>query len=245
MASLLLGMRPPRLAGGRLVAWCGIFGIAEGTARVALHRMVERGELRAADGLYELAGRVRARQPAQDFALAPALEPWDGRWRLALVLPGARPAAERTALRDSMRRLRFAEVREGCWTRPANLPRAAAPADAWAVAEAQCVWWSGAPDTGAEALSDRCFAPVEWAAEARALRRRLLEATAALVDPAPRDLADAFTLGARALAHVRADPLLPSELLPEPWPGDALREAYRAYQPAFAAAVRDWFRSQA
>ena len=40
--------------------WCGLFGVAEGTARVALSRMVDRGELRSGSGVYELAGRVRA-----------------------------------------------------------------------------------------------------------------------------------------------------------------------------------------
>jgi phenylacetic acid degradation operon negative regulatory protein len=57
------------MPGSRLVRWCGIFGIAEGTARVALSRMVERGELVADDGVYELAGRVRGRQPAQDWTV--------------------------------------------------------------------------------------------------------------------------------------------------------------------------------
>ena len=66
VASLLLRSRPPRMPGARLVQWCGLFGVAEGTARVALSRMVERGELYAHDGIYELAGRVAGRRPAQD-----------------------------------------------------------------------------------------------------------------------------------------------------------------------------------
>ena len=69
IASLLLGMHPPRLASSRLVRWCSLFGISEGTARVALSRMVERGELTAEAGVYELAGAVRRRQSAQDWAL--------------------------------------------------------------------------------------------------------------------------------------------------------------------------------
>ena len=35
IASLLLGMHPPRLASSRPVRWCSLFGISEGTARVA------------------------------------------------------------------------------------------------------------------------------------------------------------------------------------------------------------------
>jgi len=245
IASLLLGMRPPRLSGGRLVRWCGVFGISEGTARVALHRMVDRGELTLADGVYELAGRVRSRQPAQDFALAPALEEWTGEWLLAVVDTGSRPARDRTALRDAMRRIRLVPLREGCWARPANLPRAAAPPDAWEVADAQCRWWRATPEEDDARLAARLFDVGGWARRARVLEGRLLRAVDALADPRPEDLAVAFTAGAAALAHVRADPLLPRELLTDDWPGTALRDAYRGYQPAFAAAVRDWFRSQA
>ena len=78
IASLLLGMQPPVLSARRLVQWCALFGINEGTARTALSRMLERGELASSDGVYELAGRVRRRQPAQDWSLAPKLREWDG-----------------------------------------------------------------------------------------------------------------------------------------------------------------------
>src|SRR5262249_53697775 len=88
MLSLLL--RSPRMRGGRLVQWCGLFGIAEGTARVALSRMVERGELRSADGTYELAGRVRRRRSAQDWSIEPNLQRWSGEWRIAVVTSAAR-----------------------------------------------------------------------------------------------------------------------------------------------------------
>src|SRR6476646_8692421 len=100
IASLLLRSRPPRMRGARLVQWCGLFGIAEGTTRVALSRMVERGELRTRDGVYELAGRVQGRQRAQDWSLAPKLQPWRGEWRIAFVEPGPRESGERAALRD-------------------------------------------------------------------------------------------------------------------------------------------------
>src|ERR1700710_2848490 len=76
IGSLLLGMRPPRMGAARLVEWCALFGVAKGTARVALSRMVDRGELAAAEGVYELAGPMRQRQPAQDWSLAPATAEW-------------------------------------------------------------------------------------------------------------------------------------------------------------------------
>jgi phenylacetic acid degradation operon negative regulatory protein len=243
IASLLLGMQPPRLPGALLVRWCGAFGVAEGTARVAMSRMVDRGELRADGGVYELAGRVRARQAPQDWSVAPNLERWSGAWRLAAVTSTARAAADRTALRDAIRQLRFAEYREGLWCRPDNVPRASAPESAWAVAETQCSFWTGRPDADARDLAAQLFDADGWAASARALHARLDAARATLQSPSDDDLARAFTAGAAALAHIRHDPLLPSALCPKPWPGAELRTSYRRYQRAFAAAARAWFRA--
>jgi phenylacetic acid degradation operon negative regulatory protein len=244
IASLLLGMQPPKLAARRLVQWCALFGINDGTARTALSRMVERGELASADGVYELAGRVRRRQPAQEWSLAPELSAWSGEWLLGVVSSGARTADDRSALRDAARRLRMAELREGVWARPDNLPRSAAPVDAWTAADAQCAWWRSRPDADANRLADRLFDPGAWATRARPLTQHLETATVAL-DPEHGDrIAGAFVMGAAALAHVRADPLLPAELCGPDWPGDALRHAYREYQAAFAATARQWFRDR-
>ena len=244
VASLLLGMRPPRMPAGRLVEWCGLFGVAEGTARVALSRMLDRGELSAADGVYELAGRLKERQPAQEWSLAPRPKAWDGDWLLGVVETGARAAAERAALRDAARRLRMVELRDGVWCRPNNLPRAAAPAESWDVADAQCAWWVGRPTADALADVTERFGAAEWAGRARVLRDRLEASTAALHGADGATIADAFTVGAAALAHVRADPLLPDELCGRSWPGGALRDAYGEYRAAFAVAVRDWFRAR-
>jgi phenylacetic acid degradation operon negative regulatory protein len=243
IASLLLGMHPPRLAGARLVQWCELFGIAPGTARVALSRMTERGELRADDGVYELRGRVRSRQAAQDWSLAPAVDESSRAWRMAVVGGVARDASDRAALRDAMRRARLAELREGCWARPDNLPRAAAPADTWAVIDEQCTWWTGTPDGDERALANELFAPGPWASRARDLRARLERVTTGLRGGAHDRLAEGFVVGAAALQHVRNDPLLPARLLPARWPGAPLRAAYREYQAAFAAAAGSWFRS--
>jgi phenylacetic acid degradation operon negative regulatory protein len=247
IASLLLRSVPPRMPGRRLVQWCELFGITEGTARVALSRMLERGELRASRGVYELAGRVRDRQPAQDFSLAPRLRRWSGEWCLGVVAAGARSADDRSSLRDAMRRLRCAELREGVWTRPDNLPRGAAAEEAWRVAQEQCEWWSGRPDDDPADLAARLFGPDDWAREARALVEELELATVAVrgvsvADSTDHALADAFVAGAAAVAHLRADPLLPAELCPAPWPGADLRQAYGAYERTFSTALRGWFR---
>jgi phenylacetic acid degradation operon negative regulatory protein len=240
MASLLLGMHPPRMRASQLVRWCALFGIAEGTARVALHRMVARGDLTTTGGTYELSGGLAARQDVQDWSLAPAPLDWSGTWRVGVVDANARPASERQSLRDAMRRLRFVELREGVWLRPDNLPDSAAPPEAARVAGAQCRWFAAQPDGDAEDLV-ALFAPQRWADDARSLRAQLERITDALAANPDDVLAEAFILGASALAHVRADPFLPLALLTEQWPGGELRDAYHTYQDAFATAVADWF----
>ena len=236
IASLLLRTQPPRMRASRLVQWCALFGVSEGTARVALSRMVERGELRTSDGVYELVGRVRGRASAQDWSLDPKPQRWRGAWRSAIVVAPARASPERAALRDAMRQLHYAELREGVWTRPDNLPRAAGPAEAWDVVDAQCAWWIGEPEANAHELAVELFAPGQWARTAERLRVGL-----------ERDgsLADAFHAGAAALAHVRADPLLPAVLGPSAEAAEALRASYRQWERAFAEALRAWFRAQA
>ena len=221
--------------------WCALFGVAEGTARVALSRMVERDELTSRNGNYELAGDLRHRQPAQDWSLQPELMDWAGTWVLGLVEAGARRAPERSAFREAARRLRLAELRDGVWGRPDNLPRAAAPLQAWETADAQCTWWSARPSDDSTAHAARLFAPAAWADRARALQSRLVSSTRLVNGGEAQTIADAFVVGAATLAHVRADPLLPVELCGPNWPGDALRRAYRDYQSTFSGAVRDWF----
>ncbi len=199
------------MSGARLVQWCGLFGVAEGTTRVALSRMVERGELRSHDAALRAGRPGQSRGSAQDWSLDPVLSPWDGRWRVAMVAPGPRSAPERAALRDAMRRLRFGALREGVWTRPDNLPRASAPPEVWKVADAQCRWWSGRPDDEPRALAATLFDGAGWARRRRSARRPVGRVSRARCRPRRiRPLADAFVAGAAALAHIRADPLLPA-----------------------------------
>jgi phenylacetic acid degradation operon negative regulatory protein len=235
MLSLLLGMRRPRRPASQLVAWCGLFGVPAGTARVALSRMVEAGELVNDDGVYELAGRVRARGGEQSFALTPAFRDGDGdgAWWLYLVVAETRSRADRAALREAFRRAHFAERREGAWLRPANLATRAP-----SIVTEQCEEYSVRPETP-RSLAEELFAPVEWATIARALAGELRTANRGLAFAG--GLPNAFVVGTRAVAHLRADPLLPPELLPARWPGDRLRAAYLDYRDVFSRAVRDWF----
>ena len=145
---------------------------------------------------------------------------------------------------DAGRQLRMVEVREGVWTRPQNLPRAAAPGEAWTQADAQCTWWTARPDAEGAAFAAGLFEKDAWAERAAMFVGHLDGSIANVRTGAGPAIADAFVVGAAALAHVRADPLLPAELCGPDWPGDALRVAYRNFQRAFSDAVREWFRNR-
>jgi phenylacetic acid degradation operon negative regulatory protein len=233
VASTLLGARPPALPPWALVRAGEIFGIAEGTTRVALSRMLAAGELKTDDGLYTLSGHLLDRLTRQDASRRPPLMRWDGTWRQAVVIAERRTAAERADLRDAMRELRFAELREGVWMRPDNLTGTDLP-QARQIADEQVVWMSASVDD-ARALAHDLWDLAGWGRRAEALRRRLRTSHRALEDPTPAALRDGFVLAAAVLRHMQGDPLMPPELLPSDWPGRPLRDEYDGYARVFAA----------
>lgn len=215
--------------------WCALFGVAPGTARVALHRMTVAGELDREPGRYALAGSLTRRQDEQQASLRPTTRRWDGAWRLAIAGGhDARPAPVRADMRVALRRARLAEWREGVWIRPANID---------VVEDPRCAWLDARPEGDPVALARRLFAPGRWSRTATTLVVRLGDATAALDAGAGDAIVPAFLAGAAALRHVRADPQLPVELLPADWPGAELRRAYVRYERRFHAVARDFFRS--
>lgn len=256
--SLLLGMRAPVRAGSELVAWCELFGVSEGTARVALSRMVKAGELVSAEGRYELAGRIRRRQSEQERAVSPRLREHDGMWSMVMVVADARAARDRAALRADMRHARYAERRSGVWLRPNNLELLRTEAIAQ-----QCEHYLARPPAERR-LADDLFDPRAWNDRARRVSDdlqttcRILESGVGATrvrSPSQQhartgdrrtgdrrtDIAEAFLLGTQAMATLRADPLLPPELVSPRWSGERLRTQYQRYHAAFSRAVNEWF----
>ncbi|MER5972545.1 PaaX family transcriptional regulator C-terminal domain-containing protein [Streptomyces sp. NPDC002055] len=223
--STLLGHHPPLLPARALVRVGRLFGIAEGTVRVALSRMVAAGDLEQRDGGYALTARLLHRQARQDDARSPRTRPWDGAWEIAVVTPEPRPAAERSALRQEMSALRLAELREGTWLRPANLRRSLPPS-----VTGPCTLLTGRPDDDPAALAASLWDLTDWAGRARALHTALEQAP----DPAGE-----FTAAAAILRHLMADPLLPAGLLPADWPGDALRARYEVFHAEMRALLQE------
>ncbi len=242
IASTLLGTHPPELTTRSLVATAELLGVAAGTARVAMSRMVAAGELEAAgDGYRLVSPTLLARQERQNRSRSGPTVPWDGRWRMAVVAGDARAQADRLELRSVLTTLRFGELREGVWLRPDNLPPAA-PHHAGVLAR-QCTTLHAQPEVP-EAMAAVLWDLDHWADRAGLLLgevRRLLPPLAA-GDPAV--LAEGFVVSAAVLRHFQADPLLPAEVLPSGWPGGELRARYDAFDAAFRTTLVDWQRRQ-
>ena len=125
MLSLLLGSHPDRMSPAQVTNAGEHFGIPASTLRVALTRAVAAGDLRRVDGDYVLGERLVARQQRQDEAVEDAetrlgRHLGDGRRR------GVRPLGQRAGRpAGHPAGARLAELREGVWTRPANLRRVA------------------------------------------------------------------------------------------------------------------------
>jgi phenylacetic acid degradation operon negative regulatory protein len=243
LLSMLLGNQPPRAPVGQLVRTAGLFGLAEGTTRTALSRMVAAGEVAASDGWYEIsAERLLARQERQSISRSARTSTWDGQgWVQAIVVTdGPRSAAERTQLRHELGQARLAELREGAWLRPDNLdddpthrPTAAGTVE----------WFRVVPSGDPVRLAARLWDLDAWARHAESLIARLDGLAAPLADGDHRVLADGFVASADVLRHFQADPLLPAALLPEHWPGGELRARYDSYDAAYRALLAAWFRS--
>jgi phenylacetic acid degradation operon negative regulatory protein len=243
VASTLLGTDPPRLPVAFLVRTGALFGLAEGTVRTALSRMVAAGEASTdGDGWYALSGALVDRQARQQHSRTATTVEWSGRWRLAVVVGGARSAAQRSDLRRAMRQLRLAELRDGVWIRPDNLERP--PTPALDVADAQCQWFLGDPQLTLEHsdadLAARLWDLPAWAGRATSLRRGMYELVTRLEAGDTGALADGFVLSASVLRHLLADPLLPRELQPRAWPGAALRADYDRYDAAYRRVLGHW-----
>jgi phenylacetic acid degradation operon negative regulatory protein len=234
LATALLGADQPHLTVGELVGIASLFGISDGAARTCLWRMVTNGELASDDGTYALAGGLLERRQRVDDASRiddQAAAPWDGTWELAVVSLERRSAADRLALRRAATALHLAELREGVWIRPDNLDRDRLPT-LRTVLDRQCVHFHNAA-TGIPADTVRSlFNLDDWATDAHRLTVAVcdeLDAEAVAAD----DFTYRFGLSVAVVRHLQLDPLLPAELIPQDWPGQDLRSAYRRFDEMF------------
>ncbi|MGW4480471.1 PaaX family transcriptional regulator C-terminal domain-containing protein [Rhodococcus triatomae] len=216
--SLLLGARPARLPGREITRTGELFGMAPSTMRAALSRMVAAGDLVSEDATYLLGARHLERQALQEVLVNPRRTPFDGQWDMVVVVVSGRDAAARGALRSTLAEHRYAELREGVWMRPANLSGHDLPPQdevhRFATTPAEPV-----------ALVHQLWDLETWAAEARVILAALT---------VPGQSKERFMAAAAAVRHLRTDPALPDDLLPDNWPADELRWAYDDYRAQFA-----------
>lgn len=228
--SVLLGLPDPVLPARSLVHLGELFGLAPGTMRTALSRMVGRGELVGDAGSYRLGPAHEGRRRTQRAGWRPA-PAWDGTWWIITAEPG-QTAAARRARRAALTAARFAPWRAEVWMRPANLPRPDLPDDGTVVVR-------GSLDaTDDLELSHRLWPLGQIAATARQVLAVLDSPRGDLTAAAPAQLPGAIVVAAAAVRALRQDPLLPARLTPEPWPLDDLRERYRAYDRQLGQLLR-------
>lgn len=241
IASTLLGVDPPRLPALALVRSGELFGLSEGATRTALSRMAASGEVVPEDGHYSLTGPLLDRHARQQAARHTEQRRWDRTWVAAIVTADRRAASDRAAFRSAARQLKLAELREGVWVRPDDLP-AGRNSGARAVVDGQATWWTGIRPTDAESLL-AAFPITEWADRAHELIERMGETQPLLDRWDTEALGDTFVIAAAVLRHLVSDPDLPTELLPADWPGEELRSVFDRFDHAFKQTWRSWFRS--
>lgn len=200
-----------------LVYVADLFGINENSARVALSRMAASGEVvTSGSGRYRLAGHLLERQQRQVLSRAGRTGKWSGSWHMVALTTTA-TADVRGQRRRFLTAARLAELRQGLWLRPDNLPL-----ELGSDLRREATVFSARPEGEPAELAAALWDIGAWASTARGLLRELRE----LTPKGPDDLAPGFVLGAAVLRHFQADPLLPAQLLPRDWPGPELRAFY-------------------
>jgi phenylacetic acid degradation operon negative regulatory protein len=218
--SVLLGAHPAWATASELIRLTEDFDIKEPTLRVALTRMVGAGDLVRSEDGYRLSDRLLARQRRQDDAINPQLRPWDGAWTTLVITSVGIDARTRANLRNMLQANRFGELREGVWLRPDNL-RLVLPPDVLSRVRVMHGF-----DDDAAGLATQLWDLPAWAAAGRQLLDDMNTAT---------DVPGRFVAAAGTVRHLLTDPVLPDELLPDDWPGPALRKSYAQFAAELVA----------
>ena len=218
--SVLLGAHPACATAAELVRLTADFDIREATLRVALTRMVGAGDLVRSDDGYRLSDRLLARQRRQDDAINPRLLPWDGAWTTLVITSVGIDARIRASLRTTLQQNRFGELREGVWLRPDNVEITLPDGVSSRVRVMR-----GYDEDPAE-LAGRLWDLPAWSSAGRQLLEDMSSAT---------DIPGRFVAAAAMVRHLLTDPVLPDELVPDGWPGAALRESYARFAAELVA----------
>ncbi|MFC3890597.1 PaaX family transcriptional regulator C-terminal domain-containing protein [Lentzea rhizosphaerae] len=219
-----------------IVTALGRLGIGEHAARTALGRMGRRGLLRTVRqgrqaflGLTDHGTAVlRDGQRKLDGDIVDST--WDGRWTLLTFSVPESRRADRHALRTRLGWFGFGPLRSGLWvsTSDADVSATLAELDLLDHAEvfrAEAFRWTDPARIAAEAWD----LPAIAAGYSDFLARWGDGAFGHLDELSRRIL-----LGAEWLLLIRRDPVLPSVLLPEGWPGTRAAERFRTLRHGWA-----------
>ncbi|ETZ93118.1 PaaX family transcriptional regulator C-terminal domain-containing protein [Mycobacteroides abscessus] len=232
------------IATGELYDVANILGMSDQQVRLCIKRLVAEGrftqEGRGRKAILHATGATRnTLEPDLDFVRYMyqqdrGLAPWDGGWHLtAFAVPESARTA-RDAMREEIVRLGGAPIQGGLYV-CANAweSRVGAAAERFGVAEHVTMFTTTdlaiGGETGARELAERL-----WPIDAIAERHRRLLAVAEGLLPVLRTasptelLTLAVALAAEFTRAVEPDPLLPPQLLPQPWVGAAARSAAAA-----------------
>lgn len=212
-----------------VVAALGRLGIGEHATRTALSRMGRRGLLRTVRrgrqaflGLTEHGTAVlRDGQRKLDGDVVD--RDWDGRWTLLTFSVPESRRADRHALRTRLGWFGFGPLRSGLWvsTSAADVSATLAELDLLEHAEvfrAEAFMWTDPARIAAEAWDLPAIA-----AGYEDFLLRWADGAFEQLD----DLSRRVLLGAEWLLLLRRDPVLPSALLPEGWPGTRAAARFR------------------
>lgn len=231
--SVLLGSHPPRMPVARLLDVTSLFGLADGTVRTALSRMVAAGDLVNEGGSYQLVGRLVERQAQQDAGRHHPPPSWDGNWWTVAVLPDRRAMADRRTFRSWAIGARLGELRPDLWLRPANID---IPTDAPDSLVTRGPLVSG----DARQIVGLLWDLDDLERRSNAHRQALDRAATRLDEPDDRSLVDAFVTLAAAQQFLRTEPQLPSELEPGMSSGP-VRDRYGEVVDAFRGRLASFF----
>jgi phenylacetic acid degradation operon negative regulatory protein len=219
-----------------VIAVLGSLDIGEHATRAALSRMSRRGLLRTVrrgrqaflgltphgiavmrDGQRKLDGEVVERH-------------WDGRWTLLTFSVPESRRADRHALRTRLGWFGFGPLRSGLWvsTSVADVSATLAELDLLEHAEvfrAEAFLW-----TDPARIAEEAWDLPGIAAGYEGFLRRWTSGVFEHLDELPRRI----RLGAEWLLLIRRDPVLPSVLLPESWPGVRAAALFRTLRHQWA-----------
>lgn len=237
--SVLLGSHPPALPARALVILAERFGIAPGTMRTALSRLVATGDVVLSDdsrgGWYELAGDLLERQRSQDAARHEPTSEWDGAWHIVVTADGQRELAARRRFRAVMGNHRFGELRPDIWMRPANTRVPTDPR--WIVVTGDL------EGHDPHDVVTRLWDLPKLAVRAGSLHERLGDLRATLDWTDSGSIPEVFTTAAEVVRFLRSEPQLPARLAPDHWPMSRLRRAYDQFEHDHLLLLHSFLRS--